>query len=398
MATRKKPVHKSADPSSNLRRELKEIGLSWDRRRPKVVRFTKTGARGTVREFEPIEPRTVQHLAAGGTIAITESSFDFYQPAARGQLKTPGVELKSTSLGASGPLGGTVSLWGPGTPGSNVSLPEPREVLFAGETGQLVCALSNAGGDVIAIKRVGVTVGETSHAGAVTRSHLGPQEVAEYSLPIPVPADACAGFVGALVVVEATLRGEPVRLEKKLTLRFGRLLNIARRVKRISRNELSFDLRIAAELPNGFTEQAQTKGRIRFAVARSGDVLATLHPTGYNVVLAMPGPTGSWGSELPADLLTNFVFLADLPPVNDGKAAFMVATAALMATVRWLGAQAAKALVAAAAQLLGPEVGLPVTLVLYSPPIEAFWGGLMAGTGALSGAEINGLLYDKIFK
>ncbi len=398
MATRRKTVPQGNDDLPDFRRGLKEIGLSWDRRRPKVVRFTKTGVRGAVREVEALAPQASRHLGAGGTIAITETSFDFYQPAASAQLKTPGVEMKLTSLGASGPLGGTVSLWGPGTPGSNGSLPEPREVLFAGETGQLVCVLSNAGGDVIAIKRVEVTVGETSHAGAVTRSHLGPQEAAEYSVPIPVPANARAGFAGALVVVEAMLRGEPVRLEKKLTLRFGRLLNIARRVRLISRCEISFDLKIAAELPNGFTERAQTTGRIRFAVARSGDVLATLHPTGHDVVLAMPGPTESWGSELPADLLTNFVFLAELPPVTDGKAAFMVATAALMATVRWIGAQAAKALVAAAAQLLGPEVGLPVTLVLYSPPIEAFWGGLMAGTGALSGAEINGLLYDKIFK
>src|SRR5207253_1325017 len=99
-------------------------------------------------------------------------------------------------------------------------------------------------------------------------------------------------------------------------------------------------LSLEADLPNGFRERARTTGRVRFVVANNRDVRTSLEPLSYEVTLMVPRRFDGWGDAHPPSVLTHFQFLADLPPVNDGRQAFQVATASLMAVVRWLGAQA----------------------------------------------------------
>ena len=87
---------------------------------------------------------------------------------------------------------GEFEVWGPAIPGDNSSLPEPREVLFAGENGFLVVRIKNKSNAPVVVTGGTVQSGRSGPAKGRTQAKLAipPRETVVYTVPITVTETA----------------------------------------------------------------------------------------------------------------------------------------------------------------------------------------------------------------
>ncbi len=153
-------------------------------------------------------------------------------------------------------------------------------------------------------------------------------------------------------------------------------------------------LSLTAEMPGGIRETVGTTMKLGSRVDRRGAVSVELTPIEFDASVIV-SQAFSATAMIPSDLYTSFAFLGTVRDI--AKKVFQTMTAAIMAALATAGVWLTKILIAAAAQALGPAVGVPVTLVLYSPPIEAWFAKAATVILGSTGWVLNGELFDFIF-
>lgn len=371
--------------------------LSWSRDNPGVL-IQGDYAPGTAVEI-PISRDDSDWMTRRADLQISDIALNFYTPHYKLDPPPSETTIEDPQLDISDalPLTGTFALWGPAMPGDNASVSEPRDVLFAGETGYLRATLRMRG-HTPAILMGGRVVGEdgtmfgTVKDGAV----LHPQMTADIAVPVTIPEGMKAGYLPVIFRIDCLLGDEQVTITHKTQLGIAELVDFSidtqmQQKKRAARHYLS----LTADMPQGFRETVACVFDVTWDVMAPGTVPIGLQLQSMSAKIVLPAGYLLADGALPANYYIAFSFGSIVRDI--GRKVFQTATAAIMAGLATAGVAATKGLIALAAQGLGPAVGVPVSLVLYSPPVEAWFAKAAVVILGSSGWVVNGELFDQVF-
>ncbi len=373
-----------------------QVSASWTPAVPGTVHLTWQGSAPGSSDVA-LTTDEMNLMTVSPTMTTTSPNFVFYSAATVVNLTGDPLARNFNVIPPAGPLQGSVNLWAPGIPGRPNSLSEPRELLFAGERGYLACNLVNGGNTDLF-----VTGGQFTSSGPLSGSQtltacVAPHASALYLVPLSSASTSTPGYYDGTLSLTATANGVTFIAQDPLTIPLGHLAAFSQTIQKGTGNTILFSGMLSVDTPAGFNEVVHTSGQINFGIAANGAMQLNVQPGPCDGTVNLPPITptlaNEWGNPAPNTTPTNYKTTIS----GWAKWLFQGATAAVMAAIRIAGAQAAKAILAAASQALGPEIGVPVTLVLYTPTFEAWWNVFMGGTGGLSGWVINGKIYQKIF-
>lgn len=371
--------------------------MSWSRDAPKMLTAAIEG-RPSVPEV-PLNEDQSHALSRKGVIGISAIGLDFYTPRFTLEPSPDESQFEDSQLDISEavPLRGSVSLWGPAMPGDPSSLPEPRDVLFAGEVGTLRISLQPTGKAIAVITgaRVATTGGDTRGNLEITCPASAGAPV-DLALPLNIAEGREPGFLPLVLKIDCTIEDEELTVTHELTVGVARLVDFGIETKQTGGGQgARHKMTLTADMPQGFQETVTAVMDVTFDVTGQGTVPISMQLQSMSAKMALPS-----GYLLASHLLpTNLLILASFGSIvrDIAKRVFQTATAAIMASLATAGVAATKVLIAAAAQALGPAVGIPVTLVLYTPTIETWFAGAAITILGASGWVVNGELFDLIF-
>ncbi len=371
--------------------------LSWSRDNPGVL-IQSDYVPGAAAEI-PISRDESDWMTRRADLQISDVALNFYTPHYRLDPPPSETTIEDPQLDISDalPLTGTFALWGPAMPGDNTSVSELRDVLFAGETGYLRATLRMRG-HTPAILMGGRVEGEdgTMFGTVKDSAVLHPQMTADIAVPVTIPEGMKAGYLPVIFRIDCLLGDEQVTITHKTQLGIAELVDFSietemQRKKQAARQYLS----LTADMPQGFRETVDCVVDVDWDVRAPGTVRIGLQLQSMSAKMVLPAGYLLADGALPANYYIAFSFGSIVRDI--GRKVFQTATAGIMAGLAVAGAAATKAALAAAAQGLGPAVGVPVTLLLYTPLTEAWFGKAVATILGSSGWVVNGELFDRVF-
>lgn len=377
----------------------RSLSVVWSRERPMQLESRELDRPEAPARLVKLSAANAKALQDTVQIAFSNPQIGFYDPQADLAPRGAARRVRPHRLNwSTETVEGSMEVWGPAMPGDNASQPEPREILFAGESGFLVLHIKNRGRAPVTIAGAGVQTRRTGaiQGRATANVAIPGRGSVTYAVPVTVAEDAEAAFAPVTVRVSCIIGGRKVSLRHSVHISVGRLVDFSQQwspSKDPEMHELAVSM--TAETPGGFRETVSATLGVQFRVDREGSVDIRMVPRAYEATVLLAAGFTPGAVALPRNVYALGSFRRIFR--TTAKAIFCMATAAIMAGLATVGVAATKVLLAAAAQALGPAVGVPVTLVLYSPPIEAFFAAAATKVLRVAGAVLNAELFDLIF-
>lgn len=375
--------------------------LSWNAKKPGAARLTLNG-----RAQDPVAI-TAAERAALRTPVSGSFEFDAMRQTCKRISISKGRRIPHTKRYQS--INGipmAVEMWAVSNPSEGIGLHEPASVLFQGQSGYFEFELKASRLDAPRLKVSGgknpiTLVPEpevTSKAGLIRvrqEFRVAPNaRPGYYSFEMRAAADGRKARLRYFVEVLRLHRFEQRHTHVKTSVRSGTL-----------RMESILD----AENARGIRECITWRGEIQYRVSPGAiflrvsnrEMTAALRvPTGLKTSPGPLRPNGVLGlNGIEGALKTR----ADESEDDDEdldewlKTGLELLSSAVATAGGVAGAGVVKAAIAIALQSLGPWIGVPATLILYSPVVEAKWGAIMAFAAGEAGWALNEKLGEILF-
>lgn len=378
-----------------------QVSASWKSSAPTQMHLSWLGSASGSQDIT-LDTESKAWLQDSPVLNVGAPQATFYRATASFQSTDTLVQRHYNPINPAGALSGNISLWQPGLPNIPKSIPEQTELLLAGVGSLIDCEITNTGTGPLLV--AGGSFGSSGGViqGTTTQQvSIPPHGTATYLVPVTSNLSTSLGFIQGYLNLSGTENGVGLLSTTQLVLPLGKLNSHHEIITPNGTTGSFFDVFFDVQSPAGFRESVESKGQMNWQISSTGAMRLSILNTEYDATVYLPNNYQSmatlWTSAPSPFTPTNVTLNASTWPPGAGKWIFGIATASIMAGARVAGAQATKLLLAGASQLLGPEVGIPVTLVLYSPPMEAWWNWLMGASGFAGGAVLNKKIYDKIF-
>lgn len=376
------------------------ITLSWNRASPTRLQFTGSGGRRSAIRTCKVNPPDVRILKASTRLSLRRPQLHFYEPTCELIPETPDRRVRKHRLAWANEkaIQGHLEVWGPAIPGNNTSPPELREILFSGETAFLIVHLTNKSDTPLTILNAKARSSQLKAIQGSTHSRLiiPARSAGTYKIPVKVAEKGAASFVPIRLDLSCMVGSHKIVLSEKVSISVGRLIKFTQKIGETkNKNTKELSLSLTADMPGRIRESVAAKVLLKSTVQRNGLVTIQLTPLSFDATIWTQKGFSLSALSIPQNQYSMFIFASIFGDI--ARRVFQVATSAIMAALATAGVAATKILIALAAQALGPAVGVPVTLVLYTPLVEAWFAKAAITILGASGWVLNGELYDFIF-
>ena len=271
---------------SNSDRRYTALTAIWNRKTPTQLQFRDPGRPKVVLGTRQLSRSDAQILSDSTRISLSNPTLNFYDPRCDLSPMAPDRRIRRHRLAWPNEKSilGNLELWGPAIPGDKASQPEPRDILFSGESGFLVVHVKNRGDAPVTILSASVQTGRTRAIQGRTRSRaaIPSRAAATYSIPITVAEKAEAAFAPVKLLLSCIVDGRRVALRHSVHISVGRLVKFDQQLRSTKDPETKeLALSMTAETPGGFREAVAATVRVRSRVSRTSAVTIQMTPLSY---------------------------------------------------------------------------------------------------------------------